>query len=164
MSDSESDMSQIFDYFACSRPTIESWADAVAGEDDEQREQIETSMAHRVSLKGIGTDFVNILANCAGGGAVDVVKAVGALDLVQAIDEEEGPFVTAFRSKTIAALAAMTITPALLDSWVKHAVEYTEGDSQTFRTLLGAEAARQLKELCAVAVKKNFGVYTCSWV
>ena len=48
----EDEMSQLFDWFACSRPIIEQWAEALADGDEVRRAEIEATMPRREQLDG----------------------------------------------------------------------------------------------------------------
>lgn len=154
-------MSQLFDYFACSRPIIEQWAEALADGDEERRAEIEATMPRVARLKGIGQDEFNILAACAAGEAVDVVKAAGRVDLVRVIDAEEGPWVMAFRRPEVEAVAGMRVDGPLLGRWARHAAELHGRPEGRNRMLLSEEAAETFQEMCVLAVKGDFGLFVC---
>lgn len=154
-------MSQLFDYFACSRPTIERWADALEQQDEELQQKIESEMPRFVTLKNLGQDELHILARCVKGNDVDTVNAVGQVDLVKAVSEEEGPWVLAFRQPTVEAIAGMTVNMPLIERWVKAVAEFHGTDEDRCRELLTLDAAMTLKEMCRVAVEKRLGVFTC---
>jgi hypothetical protein len=154
-------MSQLYDYFACSRRQVERWAKALAAGDEELQERIEAAMPRLVTLKNLGQDDFTILARCAAGGGVDVVEAAGAIDLVRAISPDEGPWVMAFRRPDVNAVAEMRVDGSLLRRWAKHVAEYRGGRQADIRHVLSAEAARTLKELCGLAVKERLGVFAC---
>jgi hypothetical protein len=79
-------MLQLFDYFACSRLVIRRWAAALADGDAERRVELEAGMPRIARLKNLSQNEFNILAACVAGGEVDVVEAVGRVDLVRALD------------------------------------------------------------------------------
>ncbi len=153
-------MSQLFDYFVCARPEIEAWADAFQSQDEGTQHDIEATMPFSVTVKNVGQDCFNILASCAREGEVDVVEAVGILDLVREISEE-GPWVMSFRQPTIEAIAGMDIDTQTLERWAACVAELYEGDVAIYRALLSADIARRFKDLCTVAIAKNLRVFTC---
>src|SRR5262245_5438980 len=153
-------MSQLFDYFACSRPLIERWADALEQQDEDLQGQIEAEMPRSLPLKNLGDDDVNILAWCARGEDGDVVEAVGEIDLVKAVSEE-GPWVSTFRQPAVAALAKMRVGPALVRRWVQAVAQFHGETEDYYRELLTADTARALKDLCRLAVKERLGVFVC---
>lgn len=108
-------MSQIFDYFVCSRSLIDQWAKALASGDKAQQAKIEAKMPKFLTLRNLGQDEFNILAWCVQGGKGDVVEAVGAVDLVTAISEDEGPWLMAFQQPAIQAIAGMSVDESLLN-------------------------------------------------
>ena len=153
-------MSQLFDYFVCSRPIIERWADAVEQQDDELQQTIESQMPRLLTLRNIGPDEFNILAQCVEGDDVDTVDAVGQLDLVRAISEE-GPWLMAFRQPAVDAIAGMSVDVPLIQRWCKAVAEFF-GTSEDFRReLLSTETAKSWKDLCSLAIEKRFGVFVC---
>jgi hypothetical protein len=154
-------MSQLFDYFVCSRPTMEGWADALEQQDEELQQRIESEMPRFLTLKNLGQDEFNILARCVEGDDVDTVKAVGQVDLVKAVTEEEGPWVMAFRQPAVEAIAAMSVDRPLLQRWVKAVAEFHGSDEDRCREILNPDAAKTLKEMCSLAVEKRLGVFTC---
>jgi hypothetical protein len=154
-------MSQLFDYFACSRPLIEQWAEALATRDADLRQEIETAMPGVIKLKNLSQNEFNLLAASVAAEVVDVVAAVGEVDLVKAVSAEEGPWVMAFRRPAVEAIAGMHIDQTLLDRWVGHTIELNGGTAAYYGKLLTAEAAGKFKELCRLAVAGNLGVFAC---
>jgi hypothetical protein len=154
-------MSQLFDYFVCSRPTIDRWADALEHQDEELQQKIESEMPRFVTLKNLGQDEFNILAQCVEASDVDTVEAVGQVDLVKAVSEEEGPWVMAFRQPAVEAIAGMTVDTPLVQRWVKAVAEFHGRDEDRSRELLTTNSAKTLKEMCRVAVEKRLAVFTC---
>src|SRR5207244_3620069 len=67
------EMSQLFDYFVCSRLMIVEWAAALAEGDEQLRAEIEAVMPRLARLEDIGQDEFNLLAACAAGESVDAV-------------------------------------------------------------------------------------------
>lgn len=153
-------MSQLFDYFVCSRPAIERWADALEQQDEDVQKDIEDEMPRFLCLKNVGQDEFNILAACAQDEA-DTVRAVGRLDLIKAVSEEEGPWIIAFRQAEIEAIAGMNVDHSLVERWVRAVVEYRDESEDDCRDQFTTELAKTLKELCGVAVEKQLGVFTC---
>ena len=154
-------MSQFFDYFVCSRPVIERWADALEQQDEDLQETIEDEMARSIGLKNVGQDEFNILAHCVAGDNVDTVKAVGEVDLVRAVSEEEGPWVIAFRQPAVEAIAGMVVDPSLLQRWVKAVAQFNGRDEVDWQKTLTAHMAKSLKDICRCAVNERLGVFTC---
>jgi hypothetical protein len=85
-------VSQPFDYFACTRPQGEQRAEALASGDEDLQQQIEATMPGSVKLKNLSQNEFNLLPACVARDAVDVVEAVGQVDLVEAVYVEEGPW------------------------------------------------------------------------
>jgi transposase-like protein len=154
-------LGDIFDYFVCPLPIIERWADALAQQDEELQQKIEAEMPRFVTLKNLGQDDFNMLSQCVEGGTVDTVRAVGDVDLVKAVSEEEGPWVMAFRRPAIEAIARMDVNESLLQRWVKAVAEFNGRKEEHCRETLTADAAKTLKEMCPLAVKDRLGVFTC---
>lgn len=151
-------MSQLFDYFVCSRSLIDKWADALEQQDEARQEKIEAKMPRMATLKNLGQDDFNLLARSVDGGSV---VGVGDVDLVRAISEEEGPWVMALCQPAVRAVARMVVDESLLQRWVKAVAEFHGGKEAHCREILMAEAAETLKEMCQLAVKKRLGVFTC---
>jgi hypothetical protein len=120
---------------------IRLWAAALADGDAERREEIEAGMSRIARLKNLSQNEFNILAACVGGGEVDVVEAVGQVDLVRAVSAEEGPWVMTFRRPAIDAVAGMSVDQPLVDRWVRHTIELNGGAEGYYRKLLTADAA-----------------------
>jgi hypothetical protein len=98
------------------------------------------------------------------GDDVDVVKAVREVDLVKAISEKEGPWITSFRQHTVEAIATMVIDPSLLHRWLKLVTQFMGASTEErYRRFLTAGSAGTLKEMCGFAIKEHFGVFTCSY-
>jgi hypothetical protein len=154
-------VSQLFDYFACSRRLIERWADALADGDEDRRQQIEAEMPGLVTLKRVGQDEFNVLAACVAGDTVDVVQAVGQMGLVQAVSPEEGPWVIAFRRPAIEALAGMRVDEPLVARWARHLAALHGGQEDYYRRLLTAAVAGTFGQLCGLAVERELGVFVC---
>ena len=154
-------MSQLFDYFVCSESLIERWADALAEQDEDLQQKIESEMPRFVTLKNIGQDDFNILARCAEGDDVDTVKAVGEVDLVRAVSEEEGPWIMAFRQPAVEAMARMVVNESLIQRWIKAVAEFNGSGEDWCRETLTADAAESLKEICELAVEARLGVFIC---
>jgi hypothetical protein len=154
-------MSQLYDFFACPRPLIERWAEALAAGDEELQNKIEAELPRRLPLNGIGQDELNILAACVAGEPVDVVQAVGRLDLVKAVSEEEGPWVTAFRRPAVKAVAGMRVDDELVGNWVRHVAEFHGESVKKVRRILTTEMAMTFKDLCSLAAKEHLGVFAC---
>jgi hypothetical protein len=157
----EADMSQLFDYFVCSRPLIDRWADALEQQDEDLQQQIEAEMPRFVSLNNLGQEDFNMLALCAFGDDGDPVEAVGDVDLVKAISEEEGPWIMAFRQPAVEAIAKMKVDEPLLHRWVQTVAQFNGRKEAFCREILTADAANTFKEMCSLAVKKRLGVFTC---
>lgn len=153
-------MSQLFDYFVCSRPDIDRWADALE-QGDELEGAIEKEMPQVVHFRNLGQDDVNILAQCSQDREVDSVTAVGEIDLVRAISDEEGPWVMALRTPYIRMLAEMRIDNRLLERWVAAVAKFNGTEEEYCREVLTTEAAETLKKMCRLAVEKNLGVFVC---
>jgi uncharacterized protein with GYD domain len=100
-------MSQLYDYFACSRALIERWADALEQQDEAQQHEAEAKMPRLLTLKNIRQDAFNLLAECVGGDSFDAIKAMGEVDLIRAVSVEEGPWVMAFRRFAVEAIGGM---------------------------------------------------------
>jgi len=130
-------------------------------QDEELQQMIEAEMPQFVTIKNLGQDEFNILAGCAEGNGVDTVKAVVQVDLVKAVSEEEGPWVTAFRQPAVEAIAGMTVDMPLVQRWVKAVAEFNGRNEDRCREILTTDAAKTLKEICSVAVEKRLGVFTC---
>lgn len=154
-------MSQLFDYFVCSRPEIDRWAAALEEQDDDLQETIEKKMLHVAHFRNLGQDDVNILAECTQEKDVDSVTAVGEIDLVRAISDEEGPWVMALRTPYIRMLAEMRIDNRLLERWVTAVARFNGTKDEYCRQVLTSEAAETLKMMCRLAVEKNLGVFVC---
>jgi hypothetical protein len=154
-------MSQLFDYFVCARALIDKWADALEQRDESLQQKIEAEMPRFLTLKNLSDGDVSILAACTKGDAVDSVKAVGQHDLVRAISEEEGPWITAFRKPTIEAIAKLRVGKPLLQRCVRAIAQFHGGTEAEYRKLLTAKVAGTLKDMCRLAVKKRLGVFTC---
>jgi hypothetical protein len=153
-------MSQIFDYFACSRSQIEVWIEAVELSDERRQLEIENAMPAFISLKNLGIDDVNLLVHCGDKDPIDIVKAVGEIDLVKELGEA-GPWVLAFRDPQIVALATMTLDEPTLARWTKAVADYRGIDQTECRELLTAAHAKDIKRLCEVAVEKRLGLFAC---
>lgn len=151
-------MSQLFDYFVCPRTLIDQWADALEQQDEALQEKIEAKMPRVVTLKNLGPDDFNLLARCVEG---DSAVAVGDVDLVRAVNEEEGPWVMALCPPAIKAVARMVVDESLLRRWVKAVAEFHGRKEAHCREVLTADAAQTLQEMCQLAVKKRLGVFTC---
>lgn len=154
-------MSQLFDYFVCSRPMIERWDDALEQQDEELQQKIESEMPRFLNLKNLGQDEFNILARCVEGDESDTVNAVGQVDLVKAVSEKDGPWIMAFRQAAVEAIAGMSVDMPLVRRWGKAVAEFHGMSEERCRELLTTDAAKSLKELCSVAVEKRLGVFTC---
>lgn len=154
-------MSQLFDYFVCSLPIIQRWTDAMVQQDEDLQQTIESKMPRILTLKSIGQDEFNILAGCAKADEVDAVEAVGQVDLVKAVSDEEGPWVMAFSQAAVEAIAGMRVDTALIQRWASAVTEFHGTSEDWCRELLTMDAAKSLKELCGVAVEKQLGVFTC---
>lgn len=155
-------MSQLFDYFVCSPSAIEEWADAMERGDEELQEELESRMPRSLALRGIGQDEFSILAGCLRGGAVDIAGALERVDFVRAIDEEEGPWISAFRRAEIEAIAGMGVDEALIGRWSEAVAEYRgmeENDDR--RGMLTAEVAEDFKGLCRAAIEGGLDVFVC---
>jgi hypothetical protein len=155
------DMSQNFDYFVCSRPMIERWADAPERGDEDLQQAIQAEMPRFLSLKDVGQTEYNILARCVDGDDGDVVEAVGEVDLVKAVNEAEGPWIMAFRQPAVEAITRMVVDQSLLERWVKAVAEFSGSDEDRCRETLTADVAQSLRDLCALAVGERLGVFTC---
>jgi hypothetical protein len=68
-------MSQLFDFFACSRPMVEEWADALEQQDEARQEAIEAKMPGVLKLKNIGNQEFTTLGACIE--RADTAKSVG---------------------------------------------------------------------------------------
>ncbi len=154
-------MSQLFDYFVCSRSMIRKWAAAMEEQDEELQQRIESKMPRLHTLDGIGQDEFNILAGCAEGDEMDPVEAVGQVDLVATVSEEEGPWVMAFSQVAVEAIAGMHVGSDLIQRWASAVIEFHGTSEYECRELLTMDAANSLKELCGLAVEKQLGVFTC---
>ncbi|MBX9677124.1 MAG: hypothetical protein K2X38_00070 [Gemmataceae bacterium] len=154
-------MSQLFDYFVCSRSTIENWADAMEQQDEDEQARIESEMSGFVTLEHIGQDEFNILAQCVEEDGGDPTKAVLRVDLVKAVDEEEGPWVTAFHPAAVKAVAGMSVSATLIQCWRRAVAAFRGESEELYRKLLTSKTADSLKELCSLAVEKRMEVFTC---
>jgi hypothetical protein len=151
-------MSQLFDYFVCLVAVIERWAAALGEQDEDRQQQIEAEMPRLVALKNLGQDDFNLLARVVAG---EAVVAVGDVDLVRAVNEEEGPWVIAFRQPAVEAIARMSVDESLLQQWIKSVAEFQGRKEDRCREFLTADAAKTLKEMCVLAVEGRLGVFTC---
>ena len=102
-----------------------------------------------------------MLAACASGDAENACNAVGSIDLVKEINQEEGPWVIAFRQQSIDAIAGMRVDEPLLHRWVAAVAQFMGRQEDDCGEYLTAEAAASLKALCSLAVEKNLGVFCC---
>jgi hypothetical protein len=92
---------------------------------------------------------------------VEVATAAGEVDLVKAVSDEEGPWVMAFRTSTVQAIAAMAAEQSVVQRWVE-AVSAFNGRKYDWESArLTAVVAETLKDLCQVAVERWLGVYCC---
>jgi len=141
---------------------IENWADALERGDEALQEKIEAEMPFVISLKNLGFDDFAILAECAEGDAVAPGKSVGEEDLVKAVSEKEGPWITAFRQPIIEAIAKIPrVDRSLLQRWVRAVTQYRGGSEADKQSLLSAENARTLRDMCRLAIKEQAGVFNC---
>jgi hypothetical protein len=154
-------MSQLFDYFVCSRALIKKWAEALEQDDESVQSDIEAKMPCRMTLKNVGQDEVNLLAACIEGDLVDPVEAISEIELVHAVSEDEGPWVMAFDQSVLEALARMSVDKALLQRWVRVMCEHRGGSEVYHRRWMSASTARTLKQMCELAVTKSLGLITC---
>lgn len=118
-------------------------------------------MPRFITLKNIGQDEFNILAQCISSDDVDLVKAVGQIDLVRAISETEGPWVIAFRQPAIDAVARMSISEPLIHRWIRATAAFQEVQENRMATLLTTDVATTFMEMCSTAVEKQLGVFAC---
>lgn len=153
-------MSQLFDYFVCSRKKIEQWGRALEEQDEEIQEHIEGQMARRLCLKNISMVEFSILAHCVDDAAVDVVQAATEVDEVLTVNEEEGPWVMAFRPDAVQAVAKMTVDPSLVERWVNAVTRFNE-DEVSNREGLTADLAEKFKDLCRCAMNEGLEVFVC---
>lgn len=142
----------LFDYFVCSRPHIERWAEALASGDEHHRETLEAEMPRVVTFKNLGPDEVGILAQCATGGEAE------AVDVVRSVNEQK---ILAFRQAVIDSIAAVQVDESLLQRWAKQASKFNGQSEAENRQVLLYGAARKLKDLCTLAVDEALGVFTC---
>ena len=154
-------MSQIFDFLVCPRPLIEQWADALSRQDEDVQHAAEAKMSRVVTLRNLGQDEFNILAYCILGNEPDVANAVCDVDLVRALSEEEGPWIMAFRSPAIEAIAGMAVDASVLQRWAKSVAEFYESELEDCSQILTAESAALLKDACQCALTNELRVYTC---
>jgi hypothetical protein len=154
-------MSQLFVYFVCPQAAIERWAEALARRDEDLRRKIESDMDRVVTLKNLGQDDFNLLARCVAGGDIDVVRAVGDVDPIKAVSEDEGPWVLAFRQPAVIALAQMNVDEPLLRRWAEVVARFKGKSANDYRGSLTADVARTLREMCALAVRERLGVFCC---
>lgn len=154
-------MSQLFDYFACERAMIEQWTDALATQDEEAMHKIEDQMHRVVHLRNVGQDEFNLLAACVVGSEFDIAVAAADVDLVTAIEEEEGPWIMAFSPEKIRAIAGATIDQTLLQCWAAAVAELHGSDEKEVGESLTLEVARSLQDLCRNAVDTGHGVFIC---
>lgn len=154
-------MSQLFDYFVCSRPLIDEWVEALEQGDEELQAKVEGRMPRMRTLKNLGNDELAILASCTEAGDPDVVEAVGNIDLIRAICEEDGPWIMTFRRGSIEAVTKMTVNENLLERWVEAVVDFNGGDEEYYRHFLTADTAQSLRELCQHANDHNLELFVC---
>jgi hypothetical protein len=142
---------------------MESWAGALADRDEELQGKIKAKMPRFITLQNVGPEEFNILAACVAGENIDVVKAVAEVDLVRAIDPEQGPWVMALRPAAVEALARMQVDEPLFGRWVRHVVGFHGGTEDFHRSRLPAKTAESLKELCGLAVTQHLEVFICCY-
>jgi hypothetical protein len=154
-------VSQLIDYFVCSRALATKWAEAMEQQDEALQSDIEAKMPCFVTLKNLGQDEVNILAACVEGDVADPAEAVSEIELVHAVSEEEGPWGMAFDQSVIEAIAGMSVEKALLQRWLRVVCQFRGGSEAYHKRWMSADAATKLKEMCELAVTKNMGLFTC---
>ena len=154
-------MSVLTTYFVCERPLVLQWLEALAEEEGDRREAIEAAMPAVWEAEGITHVEVNLLAQCAAGGLIDHAAAATGVELVEALDPEEGPWITAFQATTLRALATLRLDDELIADWIRSACAYTGEDEEFRAATLTREAAGRLQHLAALALPPDLGLYTC---
>jgi hypothetical protein len=86
---------------------------------------------------------------------------VGDVDLVRAVNGEEGPWVMALCQPAVDAMARIVVDDSLLKRWVNAVADFYGRKVAYCREYLTADAAQTLKAMCLLAVEKRLGVFTC---
>ncbi|PQO45881.1 hypothetical protein [Blastopirellula marina] len=154
-------MSQLYDFFLCSREQIDRWTAAMAEMDEDRQAQIEESMPAQVTLQGLGNNEFEMLAACVTEEEPDLVAAAASSDMVHAVSEEEGPWILSLNAEQVAAVAKATLDDALLEKWIAATAEFQGGDVEWLRELLTLEAAQDYQQMCQAAVADDLKIYLC---
>jgi hypothetical protein len=133
---------------------MESWAGALADRDEELQGKIKAKMPRFITLQNVGPEEFNILAACVAGENIDVVKAVAEVDLVRAIDPEQGPWVMALRPAAVEALARMQVDELLLGRWVRHVVGF-HGEPRTSTAVDSPPRPQRVSRSCVAWRSRN---------